>query len=869
MAKKKPSKNLHTIRKNIDKKQSVITKKPITDLKKKPPKQATKLSRKPSHWGLENARILSLIGGTGIVGLWTVIRHITNGVNFDVVGQIGVAQQWAHGQMSGTQLGATSYLLKMPFYYVVNALHFLSPMNRILLIALVFNLLTFILLFLMFEKILKLYAVKQTSWLYLGMAWLATIAGNVFWLDYANSRNLETVGGIFFIYLILEFLCYSRLRTVVWLTLTSSVVFFADPLQFYVCGLGTSIFVISRWLLRRSPTNLLQMTGVLAAIASGYALSLGFIQLVKHFLHVSFLAISNNHASISISNLATSLRAIAINTLKIFGVDFYKRPYGFNSVRELLNAFVLLAIVVILIRVLIKSYKKTSSGLITTLIVVNYLAYVASGQVLGWQTSRYLIMVPLFIILLLASGGDQLKGKYASIIRYTWVSVVLISTVMLVGALVNSWPGRHTKDSHIYTLVSYMRQNNYAYALSSRDAGITATYFSGGKNTVLPMACQPDHAIEPTNLFFDNSGFLNLNLYSKDTPVIVPYGGIEFGPYTCTVADIIAQFGSPQRQEAIVGFGTGLVYSGDKIQFSGSNNPKIGRRLLDKMTAKQSSALPHLSGCSKGTLDVIVAHPDDDLLFMNPDLKNQLSVRCVRTIYVTAGDDGRHTGYWMRRQSGIEAAYASMIGLPNEWNDSLITLDDHNILTRTLNGYGAASLVFLRLPDGGTSGAGFADTGFSSIKNLYDNRKLVLSTIDGRSTYNYSQLAKIISSIIFADKPDRIFTSLSGGYLSSGDHSDHLQVGLLAVNAKASTKSRAILTQYVGYPSNSLPANLSTEQTAQKKAVFDVYASEDSAICIHLNNCQIIESTYGNYFSRMYKSDTVNNKIILEGSLPF
>jgi hypothetical protein len=67
-------------------------------------------------------------------------------------------------------------------------------------------------------------------------------------------------------------------------------------------------------------------------------------------------------------------------------------------------------------------------------------------------------------------------------------------------------------------------------------------------------------------------------------------------------------------------------------------------------------------------------------------------------------------------------------------------------------------------------------------------------------------------------------------------------------------KSRAVLTEYVGYPSNVLPVNLTPEESAQKKAIFDIYATQDDAICIATNDC-LIDNTYGNYFSRMYKFD--------------
>ncbi len=41
--------------------------------------------------------------------------------------------------------------------------------------------------------------------------------------------------------------------------------------------------------------------------------------------------------------------------------------------------------------------------------------------------------------------------------------------------------------------------------------------------------------------------------------------------------------------------------------------------------------------CIGGAL-TIVAHPDDDLLFLNPDILRDIEAgRCARTVFVTAG----------------------------------------------------------------------------------------------------------------------------------------------------------------------------------------------------------------------------------------
>src|SRR5687767_9126872 len=61
----------------------------------------------------------------------------------------------------------------------------------------------------------------------------------------------------------------------------------------------------------------------------------------------------------------------------------------------------------------------------------------------------------------------------------------------------------------------------------------------------------------------------------------------------------------------------------------------------------------------------IVAHQDDDLLFMNPDLQESIQAgRKVITVYLTAGNDGAtdQTRYWQSRKYGELVAYVAMAG---------------------------------------------------------------------------------------------------------------------------------------------------------------------------------------------------------------
>lgn len=55
--------------------------------------------------------------------------------------------------------------------------------------------------------------------------------------------------------------------------------------------------------------------------------------------------------------------------------------------------------------------------------------------------------------------------------------------------------------------------------------------------------------------------------------------------------------------------------------------------------------------CPQGAVFNVVAHQDDDLLFLSPDLLHDVQAnRCVRTVFVTAGDAGRDATYWGGRE---------------------------------------------------------------------------------------------------------------------------------------------------------------------------------------------------------------------------
>lgn len=66
----------------------------------------------------------------------------------------------------------------------------------------------------------------------------------------------------------------------------------------------------------------------------------------------------------------------------------------------------------------------------------------------------------------------------------------------------------------------------------------------------------------------------------------------------------------------------------------------------------------------------VVAHPDDDLLFQSPDIVTDVKGgNCITTVFLTSGDSGVGSTYARSRESGNEAAYASMLGVRDSYTE--------------------------------------------------------------------------------------------------------------------------------------------------------------------------------------------------------
>ncbi len=233
---------------------------------------------------------------------------------------------------------------------------------------------------------------------------------------------------------------------------------------------------------------------------------------------------------------------------------------------------------------------------------------------------------------------------------------------------------------------------------------------------------------------------------------------------------------------------------------------------------------------------VIVAHLDDDLLFMNPDILTSIrDGNTVRTIYIIAmiaADDG---DYWHNRENGVKAAYAFMAGMRNQWQSCDYTTDGQVHHMAWLEDAPQISLVFLRLPDRADPRPGVVTfRGFDDA-----DPDVVMESVDGASRYTSQELLQHLTSLIIDFAPTVIrlqdwqTTEDDDREIMTpekADHPDHIRTARMTRLAAHHYSGVHKTIYYRNYNINCEPPNLAPAVVREKRAAFLLYVQHDSLI---------------------------------------
>jgi len=327
----------------------------------------------------------------------------------------------------------------------------------------------------------------------------------------------------------------------------------------------------------------------------------------------------------------------------------------------------------------------------------------------------------------------------------------------------------------------------------------------------------------------------------------------------CTIDQVVSQYGRPNASVPIAGKVSQpeeLLLFYDKGAHRSS--PLTPQSTTAPITPEQ---LPYTT-CSVPTVMNIVAHQDDDLLFINPDLVHDIKAgKCIRTIYVTAGDAGSGSFYWLGREKGSEAAYSAIIGTKTIWVERTVKLSDHAFATvANPRGNPAVTLIFMHLPDGNLHGEGFNAYGRQSLASLEAGTLGTINAVDGQSEYTSDQLVTALTSLMHIYQPAEIRTQASVTSSEVPDHSDHMVVGRYAARAHEQYQYEQYqnevtipLKYYIGYPGRAMSPNVSGSDLEDKEKMFFAYARYDNGACRSMLLCR--STNYRFYLMQQYQAD--------------
>ncbi|MEU0128623.1 PIG-L family deacetylase [Streptomyces sp. NPDC006289] len=275
-----------------------------------------------------------------------------------------------------------------------------------------------------------------------------------------------------------------------------------------------------------------------------------------------------------------------------------------------------------------------------------------------------------------------------------------------------------------------------------------------------------------------------------------------------------------------------------------------------------------------------LAHPDDDLYFMNPDTRQALDAGTpLVCVYLTAGEaDGVNkvpgaarpapdkAAYSAARRQGLRQAYATLLGLDafTPWETSVAELDGrHRAEADTLGAGGRrVELVFL-------------DTAMHTghhrlgLPSLWDDRHLSLRTVvaDGSpvrraGSYTYDGLVDVLTGLLERHRPTLVHTldpdpdsrhgteaarrgdSEQRGY---SDHADHTAAACFTWAALVRWVARSTasggevpgfaVTAYRGYYNRHWPKNLPPGVLGRKAAHLVPYAGSPDWDCGDPSGC--------------------------------
>ncbi|WP_168792694.1 PIG-L family deacetylase [Paraburkholderia aromaticivorans] len=250
--------------------------------------------------------------------------------------------------------------------------------------------------------------------------------------------------------------------------------------------------------------------------------------------------------------------------------------------------------------------------------------------------------------------------------------------------------------------------------------------------------------------------------------------------------------------------------------------------------------------CGPGTLVTVVAHLDDDLLFVDPAISERLDAGwCITTVHLIGGANGADFAYVQTRERASRLAYARMAGVPDEWLESNVTIAGKLVHQMVLKSKPQVRLLELRLPGGAVRG------GRVPLGLLWEQHATISTypmNADGsvRVKYDRDSLSATLKVML---APATLIYTLNPDTVPFIEHPDHIYSARITRHVAQTLGKGVPIVYHVTYPTGGWPGNLPAAEVQRKRDIVASYFSIDGSESSHVFG----EFQWdGNWISRRY-----------------
>lgn len=251
----------------------------------------------------------------------------------------------------------------------------------------------------------------------------------------------------------------------------------------------------------------------------------------------------------------------------------------------------------------------------------------------------------------------------------------------------------------------------------------------------------------------------------------------------------------------------------------------------------------------------VVAHLDDDLLFINPEIIDAFDKGgCTTTVHVIGGGGGTDMDTVCYREEGLRKAYARMANVPNIWTSANVQFAGKFVTQMTLDANPKVTFLELRLQGGSPRGG-------SPLQNLWEFKVDTMTSQSGTAgqprfancekgvanTYTRDELKATLLGILQDRKATRLST-LNPDTTPWLEHPDHIYAARLTRQAAKLLSKNIRINYYETYPTASRPPTILGEKLLRKRDIAATYFSFAPEFGIYTEH-----HWNGNWVPRSYK----------------